>query len=119
MPPKKRDVQREKKNQQQRQHSGVKSEKPRQRLVAIIGSADDQFRQSLIHQPEQVRRHAGGPVSFLVPRQQIAGQRKAQHDLHQNQPEPKIHFPRGPIRPVDHDLHQMQHEQTTIACAVK
>ena len=79
--------------------------------MAIVGPADDQFRQPLVHQPQKIRRHARGPVALLVPRKQISGERKAEHDLHQHQAEPKIHFPRRTIRPVDHHLHQVQHQQ--------
>ena len=90
-------MQHQKRDEQRRQHAGMQGEKPRQRGMAIRRTADDQLLQLLAdhrHQAHQIGRHAGGPKAFLIPGQQIAGERQPEHDLHQHQAEPEIDFAR-------------------------
>ena len=101
-------------SQQRRQHAGVQREEPRERVMAVVAAADDEPLQRLAddrHQRHHVRGHLRGPIAFLVPRQQVAGERQRQHDLHQDQAEPEIDFARRAVRAVDHDLHEVHGQQ--------
>ena len=98
---------------QSRQHAGVQREEARQRVMAVLAAADDQLLQRLAddrHQRDHVRRHLGGPIAFLVPRQQVAGERQRQHDLHQDQADPEIDLARRAVRAVDDDLHEVDRQ---------
>ena len=47
----------------------------------------------------------------MVPRQQVAGERQSQHDLHQDEAEPEIDLARRTVRAVDHHLHKVERQQ--------
>ena len=92
----------------------MQREEAREGVMSILRAADDDFlqaRSNQRHDGGNVRRHLGCPIAFLVPRQQVAGERHAQHQAEQRQPEPEVHFARRFVGPVNHHLHQMQHQQ--------
>ncbi len=85
-----------------------------QRVMAIVGATDDDLLHlgpDHRHDAEQVGGHARGPISLLIPREQVTGQRQAQHDQHQHQAEPEVDFARGPIGAIDDHLHQVERQQ--------
>ena len=92
----------------------VQREETGQRVVAVVGAAHHQLlerRADQGHKAGKVGRNAGCPIALLVPGQEVAGQGHAQHELHQDQPEPEVDLARGPVGAVDHDLHQMQRQE--------
>ena len=109
-----RHVQHEEADQERGQHAGVQREEARQRMVAVFAAADHELLQGFADEGDQAheaRRHAGRPIAALIPREQIAGERQAQDDLHQNQAEPEIEFARRFICAVDHHLKQVERQQ--------
>jgi hypothetical protein len=110
----KREMHDEHHHERPRQEAGMEREKPRQRVVAVLAAADDQLldrRPGARHDPREIGGHDRGPVALLVPGQQIARQRHAEHQHHQDEPEPEIHLSGRAVSPVDHHLQQMQREQ--------
>ena len=104
-------MQYQKEHEQTGQHSGMQSKKTSQRMMSVTGTTDYDPLQVFSnngHQCHQVCRHVRGPVTFLIPRQQIAGEPQAQHDLHQDQPEPKVNLAWCPVRSVNDNLEQVQ-----------
>ena len=94
--------------------AGVEREKTRQSVMPVIRPADDESlkrRADAGNDAQDVRCHFGGPVAFLIPGQQITGERKRQHELEQTEPEPEIDFSRGPVSAVDDHLHKVEHQQ--------
>src|ERR1051326_5195345 len=83
-------------------------------MVTVFWTTDNELLQ-LRPDKRNNRHEIGGdlsrPKAFLIPRKQIAGERKAEYELKQNQTEPKVHFSRSFVSAVDDDLHQMQNEQ--------
>ena len=64
---KQRHVQHQNTTSRRRQHAGVQREEPRQRVMPVIGAADDQLLQRAARpaaRAQQVRRHARGPVAL-------------------------------------------------------
>ena len=82
--------------------------------MAVISPADDE---ALQRGPDDrsnghdVRGDFCGPVTFLVPGQQVAGEREGQHEQQEAEAEPEVDFARGFVGPVDDHLHQVQDEQ--------
>ena len=96
------------------QDAGVESEKPSERVVAVVRPADDQPLQGRAedgYNAHDIGRHFGGPVPFLVPGQQVAHEREREHELEKAQAEPEIDLARSAVGAVDDHLHQVQHEQ--------
>ena len=92
----------------------MEGEEAGERVMAVIGPTDDELLERGPHERHEsgeIRRHAGGPVALLVPRQQVAGERHAEHQHHEHEPQPEIHLAGRPVGTVDHDLHQMEREQ--------
>ena len=80
---KQRQMHHEKQHERDRQESGMEGEEPRQRVVAILRAADHELldrRPDERHDPGEVRGHDRGPVALLIPGQQIAGERHAEHE---------------------------------------
>ena len=74
-------------NDQSRDDSGVQSKEPRQGMVPIVRSADDESLQGRPYsrnRHHQIGSHPGGPKAFLVPRQQVTGQREGKDKLQQD-----------------------------------
>ena len=70
-------------HQQPRKHTGVQRKKASQCVMPVLGATDDEFlhiRPGKRHEVHQVGGNTGGPKSFLIPRQQVAGQRQSQHE---------------------------------------
>ena len=107
------DVPDDQQHEQARQHAGVQCEEARQRVVPVLGSADHellQLRPDERHEVDQVSGDLGGPKPFLIPRQQVAGQRQGQHEQQQQDAEPVVHLARRLVRAVHDDLHQVQQQ---------
>ena len=114
MPPKQINMPNHQRHHRPRQNPRVQRKKSRQRVMPIFRPADHQPLQTPAHQrqrPQQIDRHLARPETFLVPRQQITRQRNRQHQLQQDEPEPEIDLARRLVSPVNHHLHQMQHQQ--------
>lgn len=114
MPAEDRDVQRQKRDQRCRQDTGVHREESSQRMMTILRASLCEVLQLWTNDrsgSHDFGRDLRRVVALLIPRQQIAGQSESQHDLHQDQAEPEINFSRSLVRPVDHDLHQVQCQQ--------
>jgi hypothetical protein len=97
-----------------RQHSRVQREEPREGVMAVIGSSNDEPLQRGSDDRDdrrEIRRDLRGPIPFLVPGQQVTGQRQRERELQQDEAEPEVHFARRSVGAVDDHLHQMQHEQ--------
>ena len=101
-------------HQQARQHTGVQRKEARQCVMPVLGATDDELlhlRPGERDEVHQVGGDTGGPKSFLIPRQQVAGQRQGQHEQQQQDTKPVVHLTRRLVRAVDHDLHQVQQQQ--------
>ena len=110
-------------DQQDRQHAGVQREEARQRVVAVVRRR--RRRAAGGRSPTtgtiaiDVGGDLGGPVALLVPRQQVAGERQAQHDVQQDQAEPEVDLARRAVGAVDDTCIRCSASRTIIACAVK
>ena len=57
------------------------------------------------------RGHPSRPVALLIPRQQVAGQRKAQDDEQEQHAEDPVEFAGATVGPVEEDLDDVQRTQ--------
>ncbi len=91
-------------------------------MMAVIRPAHHKLLQTFAdqrHEAQQIGGHPRRPIAFLIPRQQIAGQRQPQHDQHENQPQPEIHFARARYAPSITTCNRCSASSTTIACDMK
>ena len=112
----------QKRHQRTGQHAGVQGKESRECVMAVL-------------RPPTISRCNCSPTTgtmlamfvativaqypFLIPRQQVAGQRQSQHDLHQHQAEPEIHFARARQAPSITTCIKCNANSTTMACAMK
>ena len=88
----------------------MQSKESRERRIAVVATTHDDLldlRAEKGHQHHQIGRHVRRPESFLIPGQQVAGQCQSEHDLHQDQAQPKVDFPRCFVGMVNHHLTQV------------
>ena len=89
----------------------MQSEKPSERVVPILGSANsDRFDLATNH-----RRSAGNgggdlgaSQTTLIPRQQVACLPQDENRCHDAKPHPVVHFSRCAIGSCNNDLHEVQ-----------
>ena len=82
--------------------------------MPVVRATDDdllQLRPDEGRDGHDVGRDLGGPETFLIPRQQVASEREAEHEKQQHHAKEVVNFARSLVRAVDDHLHQVQHEQ--------
>ena len=82
--------------------------------MPVIRSAQHQGFQLLADQrraAQNVCSHLSGPVAFLIPWQQISGQRQRQRKLKKDDAEPEVYLARRTIGAINHHLHEVQDQQ--------
>ncbi len=97
-----------------RENARVNREEPRERLLPVVRSADDDALETVAdegYDAEQTERDLRCPVAFLVPRQLIAAERDQEHKHEQDEADPEIEFARRLVGPGDDHLHEMRDQQ--------
>src|SRR5438067_2058293 len=60
---------------------------------------------------DEIGGYLGSPKPFLVPGEEVTGQRKSEHELQEDQAEPEIDLARRFVRTVNDHLHQMKDQK--------
>ena len=114
MPTEECDMSRQAEHQQCRQHADVQAVEAGDRLVAVVGAANQdplQIRPRDRRPAHDVGRDLGRPIALLVPRQQVSRQAEAEREEQQCHPEPPVKLARPAISPGPEHLEEVQHQQ--------
>lgn len=112
--PKQVDMKHDKADQESRQDSGVQRKKSGQGMMpGLIASNEDLFEVIPDNRriPNDIGSHLRGPISFLVPRQEIAGEPQPHRHRKQGKAEPEIELTGGLVGSIHHHLDEMQDQQ--------
>ncbi|PRQ07406.1 hypothetical protein ENSA7_28870 [Enhygromyxa salina] len=110
MTPKQIEVHTQQRRERDRQHEHMQRIEPGNRQITILRPTLQRVLQQVTkrHRPHDPGRDLRRPVPLLIPRQQVAGQRKRQHQPTHREAGPPVELTRLPIRPREHHLHQVQ-----------
>ena len=97
-------------NHQPGQYPGMQGEEPSERVMAVVGTADNEFLEGgpdQRHDPNQTCGHLRRAKALLIPREQIPGQAQSQREHEEHHTKPVVDLTRRLVGSVDDHLQQM------------